>query len=564
MSGRGGEWLYLQGITNNSYTMRLKRLLLPAALSLALAACSDKDKGGGNEDDGFLIVKTPAEFEAAVEAATGTAAEPVRIRLGADMQSFIGWNDAPKFLEIDGGGHTLTQTKKYTNMPLVDVESAGSRFLLTNIVLDGSGYEGSNHPICVLGSDTELTLGSGVVLKAMPGRAFDQNSNGIFVTQGGKVIFDGVRIEGNSAPGCEITGYTDGVIEWRSGVVRDNGEYSLRLTSSAKPVRIAGSVGDGNELKLFFEDKDNAVNGDGAVIAEGIGGYTLTESDRACFTLVTIAGENQYIGLYDVELDNNRLLLRKFRNEALEALQAQIDAAGSDPANPTKITLTQDIVVTATIEVGNEEGTASRAVEIDGRGHKLSFHPATQWLIRSNRNSCLRLTDVTLDGGNAKTINGLVGTGNAASVTLGSGTTLQNLKNLDPVFCVGIAIAQGASLTVEDGASFKNIEGAAIVSQDADVRIEGGSFSGCGAEIRVTHSPSRITGFSKWPSLDGKFKVRLQYYPSGSTVFTALGGYAFPDAEGFSLLYSSDSNGNDITGQRQLVLEDGAIKIKDK
>ena len=93
------------------------------------------------------------------------------------------------------------------------------------------------------------------------------------------------------------------------------------------------------------------------------------------------------------------------------------------------------------------------------------------------------------------------------------------------------------------------------------MRLNGGSFSGNGADLGFVPNLDKevFAEFAKWPAVDGKLKLRLLYIPTGSTVATAVGGYAFPNADGFSL----DDIG--VSGSpRELVLEDGAIKIKEK
>lgn len=242
----------------------------------------------------------------------------------------------------------------------------------------------------------------------------------------------------------------------------------------------------------------------------------------------------------------------------LEELQTAIDNASSDAANPTKIVLGADIETSAEIVIGDPEGKAPRAVSLDGRGHTISQSVHGDISVGSIMcvwpNSKLVLADITLDGtkitDNYSTLLNVYGT-----AVLGNGTTVQNLKTSAGPF--GVCANQQAFLTVEEGAAFKNIEGSALSSKSATLRLNGGSFSGNGRDLYIGGFES-VTEFAKWPAVEGKLKLGLQYFPSNSTVATAVGGYAFPSVDIFSL--ERDLGFRD----RELVLEDGAIKIKEK
>lgn len=236
-----------------------------------------------------------------------------------------------------------------------------------------------------------------------------------------------------------------------------------------------------------------------------------------------------------------------------EELQTAIDNASSDAANPTKIVLGADIELLATITVGDSDGT-SRAVSLDGRGHKIYRSDIDPSIMSVSTNSRLVLTDITLDGRDGSNNIALLQIETGGAAVLGKGTTLQNTKG---EVCSGVHNI--GALTVEEGAAFKNIEGSAIASY-TPLRLNGGSFSGNGADLKFVPNPDKevFAEFAKCPAVDGKLKLQLLFIPTGSTVATAVGGYAFPNADGFSL--------EDIgaTGKpRELVLEDGAIKIKE-
>ena len=240
-----------------------------------------------------------------------------------------------------------------------------------------------------------------------------------------------------------------------------------------------------------------------------------------------------------------------------EELQTAIDNASSDAANPTKIVLGADIELPAMITVGDSDGT-SRAVWLDGRGHKIylsgSLSDIDPYTMFVSANSRLVLTDITLDGRDVFNILALLYIETNGAAVLGKGTTLQNTKGV----CCGVDNA--GALTVEEGAAFKNIEGPAIYSL-TPLRLNGGSFSGNGADLKFAAAPDKVVfaEFAKWPAVDGKLKLVLVSILTGSTVATAAEGYAFPNADGFSL-EDIGAPGN----PRELVLEDGAIKIKEK
>lgn len=243
-----------------------------------------------------------------------------------------------------------------------------------------------------------------------------------------------------------------------------------------------------------------------------------------------------------------------------EELQTAIDNASSDAANPTKIVLGADIELPAMITVGDSDGT-SRAVWLDGRGHKIYLSGSVSDLMPSimsvSTNSRLVLTDITLDGRDGSKNIALLQIETDGAAVLGKGTTLQNTKG---EVCSGVENI--GALTVEEGAAFKNIEGSAIYSF-TPLRLNGGSFSGNGVDLLFIATQGRVVlyaEFAKWPAVDGKLKLLLAFIPSGSTVATAAEGYAFPNADGFSLEDLVVPEGS----PRELVLEDGAIKIKEK
>lgn len=244
----------------------------------------------------------------------------------------------------------------------------------------------------------------------------------------------------------------------------------------------------------------------------------------------------------------------------LEELQAAIDNASSDAANPTKIVLGADIEASAVIAIGDRDGKAPRAVSLDGRGHTISQSADinVSGIMSVRPNSKLVLADITLDGtkitNNFSTLLDVYGT-----AVLGNGTTVQNLKSSAGTF--GVSANQQAFLTVEEGAAFKNIERNALGSLGATLRLNGGSFSGNGTElfIRRYSGFEPVTEFAKWPAVEGKLKLGLQSFSSNSTVATAVEGYAFPSVDIFSLERDHSESRN-----RELVLEDGAIKIKEK
>ena len=245
----------------------------------------------------------------------------------------------------------------------------------------------------------------------------------------------------------------------------------------------------------------------------------------------------------------------------LEELQTAIDNASSDAANPTKIVLGADIEASAVIAIGDRDGKAPRAVSLDGRGHTILQSADLNLGSGSGvmivwPNSKLVLADITLDGTKSTqdhaTLLDVYGT-----AVLGNGTTVQNLKS--SAGTSGVYAYQQAFLTVEEGAAFKNIENNALGSSGATLRLNGGSFSGNGTDLFIRHYDlEAATEFAKWPAVEGKLKLGLQSFSSNSTVATAVGDYAFPSVDIFSLVWDQ------WTSQRELVLEDGAIKIKEK
>lgn len=244
-----------------------------------------------------------------------------------------------------------------------------------------------------------------------------------------------------------------------------------------------------------------------------------------------------------------------------EELQTAIDNASSDAANPTKIVLGADIELPAMITVGDSDGT-SRAVSLDGRGHTISQSAdlnlgAGSGVMIVWPNSKLVLADITLDG-TKSTQDRAILLEVLGTAVLGNGTTVQNLKSSAGIF--GVSANQQAFLTVEEGAAFKNIERNALGSSGATLRLNGGSFSGNGTDLFIRrYDLESSTEFAKWPAVEGKLKLGLQDFPTNSTVATAVGGYAFPSVDIFSLERDLPYSDN-----RELVLEDGAIKIKEK
>ena len=519
--------------------MQLKRILLLSAAFAALTltfACSDKEGGGNDDDKG---VKTFEELQTAIDNASPDAATPTKIVLGADIELpamiTVGDSDGTsRAVWLDGRGHKIYRSDIDPSIMSV---STNSRLVLTDITLDGR--DGSKN-IALLQIETggAAVLGKGTTLQNTKGEVCSgvQNIGALTVEEGAAFK----NIEGSAI-------YSFTPLRLNGGSFSGNGvDLLLYATQRVVFAEFAKWPAVDGKLKLLL-----AFIPSGSTVATAAEGYAFPNADGFSLEdLVVPEGSPR-----ELVLEDGAIKIKEQGVKTFEELQTAIDNASSDAANPTKILLGADIELPATITVGGS-GSTSRAVSLDGRGHKIylsgSLSDPTPWMMSVSANSRLVLTDITLDGRDVfDTALLYIGTNGAA--VLGKGTTLQNTKGLSS------GVANEGFLTVEDGATFKNIEDSAIASY-TPLRLNGGSFSGNGADLKFVPNPDKevFAEFAKWPAVDGKLKLQLLFIPTGSTVATAVEGYAFPNADGFSL--------EDIgaTGKpRELVLEDGAIKIKE-
>lgn len=204
-------------------------------------------------------------------------------------------------------------------------------------------------------------------------------------------------------------------------------------------------------------------------------------------------------------------------------LNVAIGLATGTEENPTAITLSENMGANTPIGIGSVGATAKH-ISIDGNEKTITLGTVAKNIFAmgnttSRPNCSLALKDITLDGNDIPNSNYLVFV-ESSKITIGAGTTIQHMKNID----YGIFIAAGAAiglsgfddkdtpsepaiLVMNDGSI--NVEGYAIMCVNSiyDITFNGGTIQGGVADMRVyaTDDAKDIAiDFNKLPKTTGE------------------------------------------------------------
>ena len=259
---------------------------------------------------------------AAVAAATGTEDAPARITLTADIT--LPWVDGAegvdasvivsdgKYIEIDGGGHSLFP-HKYGNAFWI---RGGASLKLSNITIDGQDADRDTPVITMFGTATcKLTLGKDFKLTRAKMRTSTYSEYapyGIDGAQGTLVIEDGAEISG-CGNGVAIRVNSNCSLRLKGGKVSGNSGYSIRLMSGIRPVdaRIENTLPANALFENIFLDSysdEGDVRAGFETVFTAAPGCTLTADDFAKFTLKEV---DMITDAFELYLDANAIKLRK-------------------------------------------------------------------------------------------------------------------------------------------------------------------------------------------------------------------------------------------------------------
>lgn len=264
-------------------------------------------------------------------------------------------------------------------------------------------------------------------------------------------------------------------------------------------------------------------------------------------------------------------------------------ATGTDD-NPTEITLSGDIDMGANDPIGiGSVGTTEKHISIDGERKTITLGTVAKNIFAmgnttSRPNCSLALENITLDGNGIPNNDYLV-SAESSKITIGAGTTIQHMKNID----YGIFIAAGAAiglsgiddkdtpskpaiLVMNDGSI--NVEGYAIMCVNSiyDITFNGGTIQGGVADMRVlyaTDAQNTAIDFKKLPKATGeKLTLSVDMNASVTDVFLAKLSDTGLTKDDFELkeLFLNYSKQNVDEWQLYVVTVDGEnyLKVKAK
>lgn len=405
------------------------------------------------------IITTEEELQAAIDASTGTSDAPTEIKIsetGIRLTNLItvGSNkhvlltggtittDFYKMFEIQeyssltlrqitiDGGYTAEQEKICWGFAV----RLGTLIMEDGAVIKGFGLTGDVGIVNLHGGSFYLNGGSisdnyflqnqsvcsliyvGLDNGRVRDSYFQMNGGEIARNHGtGKLMFLGVN--GDQATiefrGGEIKDNDDSWIEYYGGIINfyetvTTFQAPINVSFERCYIRLAGSLGFDLNLtgEHFSEDES---------IVSSIHSYQITQSD---------VDKIQLPEGYAAVLQDNQIVVKVGDPEPVFDLQALIDAAEEGTLeNPSVITLTEDVVLTKTIEVkgkyiklaGGKTITATVA-----KNQKLQMFNVTG-------NGSLTLDNITLDG-SAEGYASFAYVDAGATLVLINGTTLKNAK----------------------------------------------------------------------------------------------------------------------------------------
>ena len=339
--GNENVWYYhVPATLNSSNTQHPTRLESGKRLTLNLTLKKSPDTGNteveltGSDISGWdtqspitdeVVIGGITTYDALIAAvadATGTEEAPARITLTADIT--LPWVDGAegvdasvivsdgKYIEIDGGGHSLFP-HKYGNAFWI---RGGASLKLSNITIDGQDADRDTPVITMFGNTTnKLTLGKDFKLtraKMRTSTLSEYQPYGIDGAQGTLVIEDGAEISG-CGNGVAIRVNSNCSLRLKGGKVSGNSGYSIRLAGGIRPVdaRIENTLPVNARFENIFLDSYSErgdVRAGFETVFAAAPGCTLTADDFAKFTLKEVDMSTDAFELY---LDANAIKLRK-------------------------------------------------------------------------------------------------------------------------------------------------------------------------------------------------------------------------------------------------------------
>ena len=265
-----------------------------------------------NEGLGDYIT-TYAALKSACAAATGTADNPTRITLGADIEFPGTTSDCinishNQYVEINGNGYRLTRAATAGALFLV---SSNASLKLTRMTVDGENKE-TDEPLIDVSTAIgpsfapgTLTLGEGFMLTgaALPAADASDNAYKLNRTPGinvsGTLIMEkGSQVTGNvRGYPVHLTGSTRAILRLNGGTFGNNADADLCLTGGRGMYDTPPTVTVGLPLPDAFACSlvlDNYLNADQSIrfptviTGTGTGAIPLTPADVPRFTLKTV------------------------------------------------------------------------------------------------------------------------------------------------------------------------------------------------------------------------------------------------------------------------------------
>lgn len=240
--------------------------------------------------------------------------------------------------------------------------------------------------------------------------------------------------------------------------------------------------------------------------------------------------------------------------------------ASTEPGRTVTITLTNNIDITETLEIAQENELAREFV-IDGGGEFSLKWLSSKPILKLGKNQSLIFKNVTLDGNSMSPwdyffyIQG-------GTMTLDEGTVLKNLaswgictfRNIvddesEEIAYATLFVNEGVSITGNSSLQAATID---MSSNDGRLVLRGGNISDNGSRyIRISRGVSNPTGkiyVANALSENSCFDLYVQYPQNGSVIVEGWEGYMLTEAD-LAKFVLKDTSG-------ELYLENGVIKLR--
>lgn len=248
-----------------------------------------------------ILINTNEELQTAIEEASTNMNQPTKLILGAGFNANI-WIDfdseSPvKYVELDGGGHTLTRDG-------IIFDSYTTSLKLTNITLE------NNFSFYTIFCAPSLTLGSGTTIKNLDETGFTiiVNPDSQLITEEGSSINGKIVLATNRNIGTKggAMFYKGG--SWTNAIAQFQC-VPPHQAASISPIKLSQAFPSSCKVLLlasgYYVDA-NTFPETGITLVEGDGTYQLTNSDFSKFHLEKVefgnASSPGYVGTEDCNL----------------------------------------------------------------------------------------------------------------------------------------------------------------------------------------------------------------------------------------------------------------------